>query len=385
MAAINPETGQPIAPHPEHTAWGNFVRAINESGSKPGDGRIESIFRDSALNVFDGRYSKTLNDKALSPQAKASYVAGRVVHDLVNDGSRVPWWLLNHPMAQAAVASDITADAAGLTPNHDAYAEQLERQNMPVTQANIDEAFARDVGFHHQGNPRGIPMGLAAKLPAVLATTALLANSNNTDFLNISGGGRTAGFASVFPSEDNKAVSENPLLELGARYLFGRSGRLLDWEQFTQERPDVSRGDYDSYRSHQWDDGILMGLLKGTSRNIDGEPEATMTGFRVPLSAAASVAGGLGGSIAGAKIADAILDRQSKAEAAKGVADAKVSRVGRGNARLAGAALGGLISAIGSREVARAVNDNIIQPTINPQAVAEEQAWLAQQRQLGLI
>lgn len=369
----------------DRTPWGTFVRAVNESRVQPGENRLRSIFKDSALNIFDRGYRSTFSDKQNSAGAKAAYVAGRLAHDVVNDGSRVPWWLLNHPMAQTAVASDLISDAAGLTPDYNTYEEVLTRRDVPVTQANINDAYAQDMGFASTTNKRGIPLALASKLPHVLATAALLSSSNNTNFLNIAGGGRTAGFASVFPSEGNKAVSDNPLLELGARYLFGRTGRLLDFEQFTQERPEVSRTDYNAYRAHQWDDGILLGLLKGTTRNIDGEPEVTMTGFRVPLSAAASAGGALGGVVAGSRIADAIVDRNAKQQAAKGVADAKTLPVGRGNARLAGAALGGILASLAARETSKVVNDAVVQPWLNPQAVADEQAWLAQQRAAGWL
>ena len=385
MAEVNPQTGQPIGLPPDHTIRGAFYRALNESGSNPGDNRLQSMLKDSSLNVFDGRYGAVFNNGSYTPQAKTAYVAGRVVHDVINDGSRVPWWILNHPMAQTAVAAEIAAETAGLTPAYKAYEAQLKAQQIPVNRANIDEAFAQDMGFYHKGNPKGIPMGLAAKLPAAIGAAAILANSNNSDFLNITGGGRPPGFASILPSEGDKTVSENPLLELGARYLFGRTGRLLPFDEFTQERPDVSPTDYHSYKRHQWDKGVLLGLFKGTNRNIDAEPELSMQGFRVPLSGAASVVGGLGGSIAGAKIADALHTRNANTEAGKGIASAKQLPIGRGNARLAGAALGGILSSLGSRELTRAANRHILQPAINPQAVADAEAWENRQRERGLL
>jgi hypothetical protein len=380
-----PELGQNPGVHPEHTAYANFVRAIEESRINPGDGRLKSMVKDSSLNIFDQGYKEAFTNKSSSPQAKAAYVAGRLVHDVVNDGSRIPWWFLNHPMAQISLAAEMAGDAAGLEPDYNTYKDQLDKANIPVTKKNISNAWAKDMGFYHEGNRKGIPASLAAKAPAIVGAASILANSNNADFLNIAGGGRPPGFASVFPSEGDRTVSDNPLLELGARYLFGRSGRLLPFEQFTEERPEVSPTDYHSYRRHQWDRGVVLGLFKGTNRNIDAEPEFSMQGFRVPLSGAASVAGGLGGVVAGSKIADHLLARQAASEAGKGVNAANVSKIGRGNARLAGAALGGILSSLGTRELTRAANRHILQPAINPQAVADAEAWEDRQRERGRL
>jgi len=49
-----------------------------------------------------------------------------------------------------------------------------------------------------------------------------------------------------------------------------------------------------------------------------------------------------------------------------------------GHRRLAGAALGALAGAISGRLGGQAVNDLVIQPVMNPEAVAREQQWLAQ-------
>lgn len=378
---IDPATGLPLQPDERRRGlWPDGVHgfnvAIDEDHSRLGDNRFQSMVRDSSLAITDRGYQNAFAP-GRSAGHKAGYVLGRLTKDVISDGSRIPWWVLNHPMAITAVASDFAADAAGLNPDYDVYEQKLQAEAADnrflgtIDRTAIDSRFASDMGFAYR-NERGIPLGIARRVPAILAASALLATSGNSHFHNIAGGGRVPGFQSVLPSEHDDRISSNPIAELGARYLFGRTGRLLDWEEFTQERPDVSPQDYDAYKSYQWSRGPALGLVKGTGRNIDGEPEAQLMGFRVPLSAGAATAGALGGVVAGARIGDVQFAKLRNPAA-------------RGPRRLAGAALGGIVGAIASNLTARVVNDAVIQPQIAPDRVAAERQWRAEQQQNGLL
>jgi hypothetical protein len=378
---LDPKTGQPVDLYP-NTSFGGMLRVGIDDPEGLGrltDNRFQSIVRGSALAVADRGYRQAFTDPNVGTAGKAGYVAGRLIHDIVNDGSRVPWWVLNHPMAQAAVLSDVAADAAGLNPDYGAYEQLRAARGDEISRPAIDEEFAKEyMGFSFRGEGAGIPLGLARKVPAVIASSALLATSGNSNFANITGGGRQPGFESILPVEGDKTQSSNPLSELGIRYMFGRTGRLLPWEEFTTERPDVSPTDYGSYRAYQFDSGPLMGIAKATSRNIDAEPELGMLGFRVPLSAASTVGGTLIGGIAGAKALDAMVNEQMQ------------NRFGgalkaRGNRRLAGYALGALAGGIAGRAGSQVINDAIIQPTLNPEAVAAAAQWHAEQQAKGLL
>lgn len=376
--ALDPNTGQPIAVYPNTGFWGMAKEAIDEDRSRLGDNRLVSMVRDSALAFGDRGYRQAFSDPRVGAAGKAGYVAGRFAHDLINDGSRVPWWVLNHPMAQTAVAADLGADASGLNPNYDAYHQELDARNVEASRPAIDAAFAADMGFSHRGQGAGVPLGLARKLPAVIASSALLATSGNSNFANITGGGRLPGFEAVMPVDGDKTQSSNPLLELGARYMFGRTGRVLPWEEFTEERPDVAPGDYGAYRAYQFNSGPLLGIAKATSRNIDAEPEFTMMGFRVPLSAASTVGGTLIGGIAGAKALDKMVNDQMAARFGGALK-------ARGNRRLAGYALGALAGGLSGRLGSEVINDAIIQPALNPEAVAAAAQWTAEQQAKGLL
>jgi hypothetical protein len=191
------------------------------------------------------------------------------------------------------------------------------------------------------------------------------------------------GYQAVLPQEGDKTKTTNVPLELLLRYVVGRSGRLLPWEQFTEERPEVSPQDYANARRQQFDKGIgNIGLFKATSRNLEGEPEYTMMGFRVPLSSAATAGGAMIGGIGGARLLDAVVEQHLRSRYGQDL-DAQLPERGdlslmrRGNRRLLGGAVGALGGALAGNVTAKQVNDRVIQPRLNPEMVAAEKAWLA--------
>ncbi len=362
------------------------------------DNRITQLFRDSlvgdVLSQLSGgpesEWAKVLGDKDARLRDKVAYTAARVGRDLMFDGSRTPYWLLNHPLAGLSILSQMGATAAGLTPNYRQMAKEMQKQGAPeVSRAQVDAEFARQMGFRHTdvdpppGMPRrGLPSGLAAGVMPLMAATAMVEASGNHDLMNLAQGGRTKGYAAVLPKDGSLTETSNAPLELLLRYVVGRSGRLLPWEQFTQERPDVSPEDYAGARRDQFDRGPLgIGLIKGTTRNLNGEPEYTMMGFRVPMSAAATGLGAIGGAIGGSQLADRVIGEHLRrkhgqdlmAELPKG----DLSLRAKGNRRLIGAILGALTGAAAGRGTSEVVNERIIQPVLHPDRVAAEQRWLA--------
>jgi hypothetical protein len=279
----------------------------------------------------------------------------------------MPYWALNHPLAITGVAGQAAAQYAGLSPDYAKERVELEGRGEAATRSAIDAEFAKRNGFYHGGEGHGVPLALARYAIPAMATGALTQLSDNTNYLNILGGGRTPGFQAVLPVQGDPTQSENALLELGARYMFGRTGRVLPWEQFHAERPDVSFDDYNRYAAYQFDKGFLnLGLIKGTTRNLDGEMEGAMMGFRVPVSAATGAVGAIAGGVFGAQQADAVINEELR--------NRFQGLHGTGNRRLAGAAIGAAIGAIGGKITGRLGND-LVQPLLNPRSVAASQAW----------
>lgn len=374
-------TNPPVPP--QLSALGMFDRGFDGSGvGRDEPNPFVASLRNSAFGDLlfrdprKSEYGKVFARDDVTAQAKAAYVAGRLAHDIINDGTRTPYWLLNHPLGAVALLSNWANNAAGINPDREAISAQLNGRNVPVDQVNIEKAHNEQMGFTGHGEIRGVPLGLARGVIPVLAGATLVQASGNHDMANLAQGARPAGFESIIPVEGDDKQSRNALAELALRYITGRTGRLLPWDEFTTERPDVSPEDYSAARIHQFDKGLLgLGLIKGTGRNLEGEPEFTMMGFRVPMSAAGATLGGVGGAVAGAQLAAKLVEAEATRRAAAGVEEAKRLPMGRGHARLLGAAGGMLAGGMAGNLASRAVNEGVIQPTFYPEREALQDSW----------
>ena len=134
----------------------------------------------------------------------------------------------------------------------------------------------------------------AATAPAVIAMSTGIGNI-----------GRPAGYKAILPSEEDPRKTDSPVGELLSRYFLGRTGRLLPYDEFAKERPDVDKGEYQRYKAYQFNkqtdlnpldgDFNILGALRGTTEGIHG-PEINFMGKAIPvltgvLPTAAAVAG----------------------------------------------------------------------------------------------
>lgn len=170
----------------------------------------------------------------MRPGEFMGYVGGRAAADYVSDATRSKWWRWNALQAQTTDLGRYLGKKAGLN--------------------------KRD-----------------AMLAGVAMTNVVELSSGNIDLRNLGEAGRPQGYRSIFPQEsesidpttgETKTVkdftkSQNPVAEMGARYFLGRTGRLLPWDQFTQERPDVTPEQYNRVIRKQRD-RTLFGLEKAS-------------------------------------------------------------------------------------------------------------------------
>ena len=95
------------------------------------------------------------------------------------------------------------------------------------------------------------------------------------------------------PDPDDKNKTSNVVAEVGAKYILGRTGNLLPYEEFKKVRPDVSRGEYNAYKAFKYDkkgdlditDGDITlptGVIKYTNEGIHG-PELQFLGRGLPV------------------------------------------------------------------------------------------------------
>lgn len=198
--------------------------------------------------------------------------AGALVRDAQTQGLQNIWWFIN--------AAEAASMAAGQQVMHGALGPQklLRRPAIP-------------------GAPTGTPFfdaynKVAAAFPLVLAASAATGNLF-----------RQPGYAAVLPSEEDRRESANPLEERVLRTI-GRVGSLLPYEDFVEERPDVSRAQYEAYKAYLHGN---KSPIKGTMEGIHG-PEVSFMGKSVPvLTGLVPIVGGLIGTGIGMRMAGARL------------------------------------------------------------------------------
>jgi hypothetical protein len=258
---------------------------------------------------------------------KIAYAGGRVGGTLASDNLRSWFWRYNHPLAIASSMGQEIPRSAGLT----------------QTRKGADRIPAILAGF-----------GLA---------TALDLGTGNTDLFNFKEGGRPKGYSALLPEYDDPTKSQNLAIEVPLGYVTGRKGKLLPWEEFTLERPDISMEKYKEYKDYQSPNtpglfgleqanplataaagaglgalkaarnpnipkaskgksaligaalgGIAgaaipgaadllsrMGIIKGTWSNLEGMPEAQLLGYKVDAKGALITAGAGAGIYAGSR------------------------------------------------------------------------------------
>ena len=270
---------------------------------------------------------------AKTGMGRAGQLAGTAVNDILNDNTRSLWWLLNAPQAVVNVATEELLNWA----NPDLYASETIYDEKGHTYPKVDDAsvYQKDSRYQRARNYKEPERGLDGLISAegtrrsqigldtsnnytrrkytpghVTALTAPAAIGINAGLglLNPLGGG--GGYSAVFESEDDPQKSSNPIFEVAAKYILGKTGNLLPYEEFSKVRPDVSREEYNRYKAFKYDkeadfnitDGdftLPTGVLKGTMDGIHG-PEIQFLGRSIPLlTTMVPTAFAMGGTAAG--------------------------------------------------------------------------------------
>jgi len=268
-----------------------------------------------------------------STARKSGQLVGSVANDLTQDTTRSVYWLLNALQATGEVINEqalsrvvpelykksrvqsseipFTVTPEGKSPRYlnisdkDAIKEMVDTNKAKY----IDDKLkaSRGYSFDDSGDlqKRNYSPGMVQSL-AIPTGIAI-----NTGLGLMSPFGGAEGYKAALPSEDDPTKSSNVLGEVGLKYLMGRTGQLLPYEEFKKVRPDVSRDEYKRYQAFKYDkredynptDGDLTigaGALKFTDEGIHG-PEVQFLGRGLPVTTGivpytAALAGGLAGA-----------------------------------------------------------------------------------------
>ena len=210
-------------------------------------------------SIFSTSYPKALSQAGITPggtpgQFLGAYAA-RVLTDIGTDSSRHIYWRYNHPMA---LADKVVEKVAGK-----AYTE-LDPTQKALVGLSVGAPVAASLGVMDITNPGELfrPKGYAQSY----AETG---------------------------SEDRRETAQ-PGLEAVERLVLGRQGRPLKYETAKEDIPSLTPERYSRFMQNYYQDKGLggLGLIKGTTENLQGYPEARIVGFPVGLQAAGALAGG---------------------------------------------------------------------------------------------
>jgi hypothetical protein len=286
-------------------------RLVNMSATYPVSYRLNEIF-----NRADPDAVRARTEMGIGPMptkaGQMGQLVGSIGADLTQDITRSWWWLLNAAQATGNVINETTLGQV----NPDLYGAQKTNINYKdaaaLEKAGLAEKIKTEKGWRYQRSP-GVfnQQGKAAKrnyrsgYVEALAIPAGVAINNSLGLLTPFGGAE--GYEAVFPDSEDPTRTENAVGEIAAKYILGRTGGLLDYDEFKKVRPDISQGEYNAYKAFKYDnsmdlnpfDGDIVapaGVIKATTDGIHG-PEVQFLGRSLPLTTAAvpflsAVAGG---------------------------------------------------------------------------------------------
>ena len=258
--------------------------------------KLEAVYEDMGMGL-------SKND----PYKRTGQVLGHIGADLTQDRSRELWWLLNAPQAVGNVLTEAAVQASNpdiyrkLVDLHDSAGNPMSpRSDEAKTLGAISESTGRTKkGFSIRETPEGDKIvqervydpghAYALQIPAGFALNA------GIGLMNPFGG--QEGYQAAIPDEDDRSKTANPIAEVAAKYILGRTGNLLPWNEFKEVRPDVSKDEYMRYKAFKFDketdlnpfdDGKMTlpaGVMKYTDEGIHG-PEVQFLGRSMPVTTA---------------------------------------------------------------------------------------------------
>ena len=326
-----------------------FLRGRKLQGQTEEATRIDSMlgvhpanFRvREALGTISDKEKQALNEFDMGLRGSTAHKTGQFLgsfaNDLTQDTTRSVYWLLNAAQATGEVINEKLL--AEVVPQ--LYRKSLvQSTDVPFKKVpggkekrilNIKDKVMREEMLN-RGYAKNIMQGGEEKLTAArgysfddtgdlqkrnyspgmvqaLAIPTGVAINSGLGLLTPFGG--YEGYKAAMPSEEDPTKTSNVIGEVALKYMMGKTGNLLPYNEFVKVRPDVSKEEYNAYQAFKYDkdedwnptDGdftVMGGALKGTSDGIHGA-ELQFLGRSLPATTAGiPYAFALGGTVGGA-------------------------------------------------------------------------------------
>jgi hypothetical protein len=233
-----------------------------------------------------------------TPGGRIGQLGGAVAADLIQDRSRAWWWLLNAAQATGNVINETVTGQV----NRDLYGAQ--DLNTPYNLTDLKAAghahlndngrLVPNVGVINSGG-RAKKRNYRSGNVMALGIPAGFAINQGIGLMTPFGG--YEGYEAVVPDANDPSKTANAVSEIASKYILGRTGNLLDWDEFKKVRPDVSKGEYNAYKAFKYDkavdvnpfdDGNISlpgGVVRATTDGIHGA-EIQFLGRSLPVNTA---------------------------------------------------------------------------------------------------
>ena len=258
-----------------------------------------------ALGKADPQAAQVREDLGIGRQTKgkgrrAGQLLGTLAADVTQDNTRNFYWLLNAAQAVANVGQEMALGK--YAPQLFGSTVQRTDKGVPLTRKK-NARLAQELGLldANENPTRGVSFGEDGEIKkrnyepgdvAALAIPTGLAVNTTLGLMSPFGG--TSGYEAAIPSEEDPRKTANVIAEVGTKYFMGSTGSLLPYNEFKEDRPDVSKGEYKAYKAFKYDKDVDMNpfddgqvtlpgrVIKATTDGIHG-PEVQVLGRSIPL------------------------------------------------------------------------------------------------------
>ena len=314
-----------------------FTNMVN---THPGIFRIKEALGKISPEAAQSLAESNMNLRGSLPH-KVGQIGGSLAADITQDRSRSIYWLLNALQATGEVINESALAKAVpslyktspvinpkikkivdgkkvdkvLRLGNEDDMEYMLKNKMIIDQ---DGRYVPGRGYKFKPGEEGETelhqRNYSQGMLASLAIPTGVAINSGLGLLTPFGGAE--GYKAALPSDEDPTKTENVLGEVALKYVMGRTGNLLPYEEFVKVRPDVSRDEYNRYQAFKYDknedyditDGditIGAGAIKAAADGIHG-PELQFLGRSLPVTTGVipyltSLAGGVAGARRGAK------------------------------------------------------------------------------------
>lgn len=271
-------------------------------------------------------------DKPLAHQG--GQLLGTLANDLTQDTSRGVYWLLNALQAAGDVVNEsLLANKVVGTPElwkKTPVTRPVMKKKKQVGERVINKRMSSDMDYavdngllkeiDGQYQPRRgyswqddelVKRNYEPGMLAALAIPSGVAINNAIGLLTPFGG--PEGYKANNPSPEDPTKTNNVIAEVAQKYILGKTGGLLPYDEFKKVRPDVSRAEYNMYQADRYDnredwnplDGdiaLLGGAFKANTEGIHG-PEVSILGRSLPATTGiVPTASAIAGTLIGARV-----------------------------------------------------------------------------------